>query len=243
MSAESSGTLIVMFSLRRFVDLRGATGKLLVGLAVTLAVLAALTLVAPGLSWTLRGLAAWCGGVGTYLALAWRLMLWADADRTRRHCRREDESRGAIDMLLLAASAASVAAVALALRDADAARGASRAVAVGIPILAVVLSWLLTHTLYALHYARLFYVNNDDPDGPPVGGFDFHNDGDAMPDYWDFVYVALAVACTFGLTDTEATNNAVRRTITKHALLAFVFATVVFALALNVISTLLSGNS
>ena len=226
--------------LRRFVDLRGATGKLLVGLAVALTVLVVLTLVAPGLSWTLRGLAAWCGGVGAYLVLAWRLMLRADAEATRRHCRREDESRGAIDALLLAASAASVAAVAMALRDTDAARGTSPAVAVGVPMLAVVLSWLLTHTLYALHYARLFYVNDDDPDGPPVGGFDFHNDGDALPDYWDFIYVALAVACTFGLTDTEATNRAVRRTITKHALLAFTFATVVFALVINVITSLLS---
>ena len=200
-------------------------------------------LAAPGRwSWTLRALAGWAAGAAIYLAIAWWHMLRADADDTRRRCRRDDAYRGAVDTLLLLASLASVGAVCVALRDSSGGGGWAHLVGVGIPIAAVVVAWLLVHTLYAMHYARLFYQNDDDPDGPSSGGFKMHEQSNEEPDYRDFLYVAFAIACTFGVTDTELTSKPARRSVAKHALLSFALATIVLALAVNVLTNLLSGD-
>ena len=218
--------------------LHGSTVRLAIAITVAIATTAALP---GGWSWVLRSLGGWSAGMLVYLAIAWRMMLCADADTTRRYCRTEDQNRGMIDMLLLLVSGASIVAVCVALREASTPGGPGKIVSVGVPIVAAVLAWLLVHTIYALHYARLFYHNDEDPDGPPTGGFDLHQD-DAEPDYRDFLYIALAVACTFGVTDTELTSKPVRRTVMWHALLAFAFATIVLALAVNVITNLLSSG-
>ena len=191
-------------------------------------------------SWTLRALAAWSVGATVYLAIAWSHIFRADPDTTRCRCRRDDAYRGTVDALLLAASLASVGAVCLALSDSHPDGGSGSVVGVGIPILSVVLAWLLVHTLYAMHYARLFYQSDDDPNGPPRGGFDLHEADGGPPDYRDFLYIAIAVACTFGVTDTELTSKRARRAVAKHSLLSFAFATIVLALAVNVVTNLLS---
>lgn len=215
----------------------GSAGRLLAALIAAGIVVA----VAPGgWGWMLRSLAGWSVGTAVYLLVAWRQIMRASPDDTRRRCRRDDAYRGTVDTLLLVASVASVAAVCLALKDSDDVGGPGKIIAVGIPIVSVVLAWLLVHTLYALHYARLYYINDEDPDGPPTGGFEMHEDDETQPDYRDFLYISLAIACTFGVTDTELTSKAVRRTVAKHSLLSFAFATIVLALAVNVITNLLS---
>ncbi len=166
----------------------------------------------------------------------------ASPAETRKRCRRDDAYRGTIDTLLLFVSVASVGAVCLALQESSGGGGPDKIFSVGIPILGAVLGWLLVHTLFAMHYARLFYNNDEDPDGPPAGGIDMHLEGDEEPDYRDFLYIAIAVACTFGVIDTELTSKVLRRTVTHHALLSFAFATIILALAVNVLTNLLSNG-
>lgn len=220
---------------RKFIT--GSAGRLGTGLIVGAITVA----VVPGRwGWTLRPLAGWSAGAGIYLAVAWWVMMRSNPAETHKRCRRDDAYRGAIDTLLLFASVASVGAVCLALRESSGGDGPDKIFSVGIPILGAMLAWLLVHTLFAMHYARLFYQNDEDPDGPPAGGIDMHLTGDEQPDYRDFLYIAIAVACTFGVTDTELTSKVLRRTVTHHALLSFAFATIVLALAVNVLTNLLS---
>ena len=215
----------------------GPTGRVLWG--VLLAGVTA-AIVPPRLAWPLHALSAWCVLALTYIAFAWWVMLPADPDQTRGRSRTQDDNRPVIDLLLLIASVVSLVAVGMALRQGDQPDSAPKYLGVGIPMLSVVLSWLLLHTLYALHYARLYYYNDEDPDGPPAGGFDTH--GDDEPDYRDFLYVAFGVACTFGVTDTELTTKPVRRAVTRHSILSFAFGTIILALAVNVLTNLLSGG-
>lgn len=190
-----------------------------------------------GHSLTVRCLVAWCAGAGTCLVLIYRVIRNADANATRRRCSQEDPGRGAIDAILLVASAASLAAVFYALRETGQAKTFQTYAVTAIALTAAVLSWLLTHTIYAVHYARLYY---HDDNGEPMGGLDFHCD--EPPDYLDFVYYAFCVACTFGTTDVELNNHHMRRTTTKHTLLSFAYGTVTLALVVNVVASLLSGN-
>lgn len=183
----------------------------------------------------LRGLSAWNGAVAVYLSLAWRTIITCDATRTRQVSRQEDEHRSIIDTLLLCASFVSLGGVLRALTHAGQAKDALAMHLTLAAIATVVLSWVLMHTIYAFHYARLYY------DGPGSGhGVDFHSD--EPPDYLDFCYLSFAVGTTFGATDSEIGGRPIRRTILKHGVLSFTFATVVVALAISVVSDLLAGS-
>ncbi len=182
----------------------------------------------------LRGLIAWNGAVICFLVLAWRTILTCDAARTAQLSRREDEYRSIIDSLLLLASVASIGGVLQALSQANSSKDALAAHLTLAAIATVVLSWALIHTVCAFHYARLYYEG-----GNEGSGVNFH--GDEPPDYLDFCYLSFAVGTTFGATDSEIGGRKIRRTILKHGVLSFTFATVVVALALSVVSSLLGG--
>lgn len=98
---------------------------------------------------------------------------------------------------------------------------------VAASVASVVISWVLMHTAYAMHYAYLYYRS------ATPGGLDFPGDDD--PAALDFTYFAVMVATTFGTTDVTIVTRRFRRVVTGHALLAFVFNTGVLALTLTVL--------
>lgn len=53
--------------------------------------------------------------------------------------------------------------------------------------------------------------------------FDFHQSD--PPQWSDYVYFAVMVSTTFGTTDVDIRSSAIRRTVTVHGILAFVFNT------------------
>ena len=209
---------------------RASKSRLWIALGFALLLLLILPHRWPG---ELRALGAWNGAVVCFLALAWRTILACDAARTRKLSRREDEHRSTIDTVLVAASFVSLGGVLQALAHASSAKDALATQLTLASVVTVVLSWALIHTTYAFHYARLYYEGAG-------GGIDFH--GDEPPDYLDFCYLSFAVGTTFGATDSEIGGRAIRRTILKHGVLSFAFATIIVALSLNVISSVLGGS-
>ena len=217
-------------------ELRSRLISARVRLRVQLAVTLITFLVQPRtLPLSLRSLVAWSGGAACFLGLALWLVMSADANATRRHCSQQDDNWAVFDILLLCASVASLAGVIAALIAANSAQGFLAFALTGTAILAVVLSWCLTHILFTFHYARLFYH------GGRMGGIDFHSD--EPPDYRDFLYVAVTIGVTFGVSDSDLTTHQLRRAVTGHSLLSFLFGTVIIALSLNVITNLLSPGS
>jgi len=213
---------------------QGARRRLILA-GIVMAVVAAMPPY--GYSLTLRALIAWSAGVSVYLLLVWRLMLRADAAQTRDFSVRDDPARWAIDLILILASLASLVGVFFALIEAGRAQSAGTYAETGLAILSAALAWVLTHTVYAMHYARLYY---HDDEGEPAGGMDFHCD--AAPDYRDFCYYAFAVATTFGATDVVLTSRHMRHTTMVHSLIAFVLATINLSLALNVVTSLMAAR-
>ena len=115
---------------------------------------------------------------------------------------------------------------------------AAPAVRVILACLAVVASWLLVHTTFAIHYAHFYY---GDPDGKgPLeerGGLQFP--GDAPPDYWDFMYYSYVVGMTCQVSDVQVTLHHMRRLTLIHGVLSFFFNTGVLALAINILAGVL----
>ncbi|MCU1394450.1 MAG: hypothetical protein JWM34_2878 [Ilumatobacteraceae bacterium] len=193
------------------------------GLVVTLVVE---VLHAP---WQLFVLAGWDAAALVMAGSIWIFAAVLDGAATRAAARREDLSSVSDDLFILAASVVSLAGVIVTLVAANHHHGALKATMIAVAIATVALSWTLVHTLFTLRYARLFY-------GDPEGGIDFGEDLD--PDYRDFAYVAFTVGMTFQVSDTNITARAVRRTITRQALLGYVFGTVIIGVTINVVGGL-----
>ncbi|MCW3158509.1 DUF1345 domain-containing protein [Micropruina sonneratiae] len=167
----------------------------------------------------------------TLTFVGWTLLviLRFDADATREHATTEDPSHGASALILTAASVASVAGVGILLAGTRSGGSVSDAF---LGAGGVVASWVLVHTLYTVHYARLYYA---DPSATPV---DFSGD---QPDYHDFAYLAFTLGMTYQVSDTTLRTRAVRRAVLRHALLSYLLGAVVLACTVNVVVQLAAG--
>ena len=185
-----------------------------------------------GTSWAYAPVAGWDGAAGFFVLSVWLSVSRFSPDETRVHATREDNSRVAASLLLLSASVASLVGTGFDLVKAEHAVTGGRVILTVAGILTVALSWAGVHTVFALRYAHEYYT-------PPVGGIDFKT-RDEVPDYRDFAYVAFTVGMTFQVSDTDIQARAMRRTVLRHALLAYLFGAVILAVVVNVIATLLN---
>ncbi len=181
-------------------------------------------------AWQAAVLVAWTTAAAVVLAWNLRIIWPADAAETRQLAARVDDSRATADVTLLTSAVGSLAAVGLVLIKASRAAGIAKAGYVSLAVATVFVSWALVHLVYVLRYADLYYAEG--------GGVDFNTDSD--PDFHDFAYLALTVGMTFQVSDTNISSRAIRRTVTRHALLSYLFGAVVIAMAINIVAGLLN---
>ena len=175
-----------------------------------------------------RVLFGWDIGVGLYLVLAFRVMATADIDGMRRQAARQDEGRIAVLLLTATAALASLGAIIAELG------GANKAPAhLGLAAITILLSWMFTHTIFALHYAYEYYDENN----RRGGGLNFP--GDEPPDYWDFLYFSLVIGMTSQVSDVAVTSNRIRRMVAGHGVVSFVFNATLLALTVNIAASLI----
>ena len=204
----------------------GAGVRILVAGALGLLVFATMMALAP---WQVAFLAGW--DTTSAVVVAWVVLLTAgkDAGETAMLAMREDDSRAAADLVRVSSSVVSLAGVALGLGKASQmSRSGGMAVTI-LAVVTVVLSWAAVHVVFMLRYADIYYAEG--------GGIDF-NEG-SEPDYRDFAYLALTIGMTYQVSDTGLTSRTMRRAVTRHALLSYLFGTVVVAVTINVVAGLL----
>jgi len=172
----------------------------------------------------------WVTASGGYVLWVWITVGRFGPGETRQHATREDPGRAVGDVLLLAASVASLGAVALLLVRAHQLNGVAQDAVATLALLTVASSWALIHTRYALRYARVFYSS-------PVGGIDFNNP-EEDPRYVDFAYLAFDLGQTFQVSDTNLRTSQLRGIVLRHTLLSYVFSTVILATVINLVASL-----
>jgi uncharacterized membrane protein len=173
---------------------------------------------------------------GVFLLSLWPLLQASDAADMRRHAEHNDTNR----VLLLAIGVAVSLVILVAVFSELVEKGHPKPFAISLIIATLVLSWLFSNMVYALHYAHVFYVQSDtDGDGTreDSGGIDFPKTEE--PNYWDFIYFSFTLGMTFQTSDTDITTSRMRRIVTAHCLAAFVFNLGVLAFTIN---TLGGGN-
>jgi uncharacterized membrane protein len=175
-------------------------------------------------------LLGWDIAVLIYLAWTWSAVQGLDPGVTAQLAKREDPSTAVADLVVIGAGTAMLAAVGFALVKAAHATGGTKAYLIALGLLSVVLSWTVVHTVFALRYARAYYSE-------PVGGIEFNED--EPPNYIDFAYYSFVIGMTFQVADTNITARAIRRATLHHALLSYLFGSVLLGLVINVVATLL----
>jgi uncharacterized membrane protein len=234
----------------RLTHLRHSRPRLLVSLLVG----AVLYVVLPrDLSAPIRFIIAWDLGIVLFLALVLGLVAGSTPEKVRFRAQLEDEKAWVILVLVVGAAMASMIAIGIVLHQAKDQQGWLSTVAIGLAGLTILLSWLMAHTMFALHFAHAYYgdgpdtdepddASGEDPDGQGgirdvAGGLDFPGKED--PDYWDFLYFAFVVGMTCQVSDVQVTSHRMRRLTLGHGLIAFLFNTVVLALCINLLASLL----
>jgi uncharacterized membrane protein len=182
--------------------------------------------VSMAMEWQYGLLIGWMTAAAVFVA--WMLTtIWPmDAPSTARHAVREDTGRALTDVMVVLAAVASLVAEALLLNVDDAGgRDLHAALSVG----SVALAWASVHTMFTTRYARLYY-------GGPDGGIEF-NEPDP-PKYSDFAYLAFTIGMTFQVSDTNLKTKELRATALRHALLSYLFGTVIIASMINLVAGL-----
>jgi len=185
-------------------------------------------------------LMTWSAFALTVIILDWLIVFMAHPREIRKVANLGDSSRTLIFIFVIFASLASLVAILFLLKSS---KNLSEVEVTGHVLLsmgAVVISWWLVHTLFALRYAHLYY--STDPDGAgkkPMGGLQFPAD-EKEPDYLDFIYFSFVLGTTFQVSDVEISSRRIRRIALVHGLIAFAFNTAILSLSINVVSGLVS---
>ena len=165
-----------------------------------------------------------------FLVSLWPLFKSGGADQMRKRSQSNDANRAGLlgitglTMIVILVSVAKEL------------QGKSNLLAIALVVATLALAWLFSNTVYALHYAHLYYADGDE--GKDMGGLDFPDC--AEPDYWDFVYFSFTLGMTFQTSDVDIASRRLRKIATGQCLAAFVFNLGVLAFTINVLG---SGGS
>jgi uncharacterized membrane protein len=183
--------------------------------------------------WATRLLCLWDVVMICFLGLTWRAMFRATPEMTCKSALQEDEGRLAILSLITIAACISVLAIGFIPHE----KGVINLVLIlrlGVAISTIIGSWLLVHTIFAQHYARIYYQGDKTLSERKLSGLDFP--GEMEPDYWDFLYFSFIIGMTGQVSDVNVTSRQMRRLSLLQGILAFFFNTTILAISINIIA-------
>ena len=181
-------------------------------------------------------LAGWNAVAIAYLILVAVMIASGTSATMRQRAAAEDQGRWAILAVLAAGSFFSLVGLLFIQTPAKSAPGGEELFDLIFVGGTIVLSWLMLHTIFALHYAHDYYGPATDADGL-MRGLDFPSDD--APDYWDFLYFSFVVGMTCQVSDVQVTRRGLRRLTLVHGIVSFFFNTFILALTINIIAGML----
>jgi hypothetical protein len=128
---------------------------------------------------------------------------------------------GAVLAASLTAAIAAMAAVAWFLASKSGRMGPAE---VTLALVAIALSWVFVHLLFAVRYAHEYWQAG--------GGLEFPGGG--VPEFSDFLYFGFTIGMTFQTSDVAVSSSLMRQLTLVHALVSFLFNVVILAAAVNV---------
>ncbi|MDB5394862.1 MAG: hypothetical protein JWM91_2368 [Rhodospirillales bacterium] len=184
-----------------------------------------------------RAIWGWDSAILVLIGWIIAMMARSTEDHMRRRAARQDMGRSIILLAIVAGSLFSMLALAYIQKTIKASPGDEPVFYLVTIIGTIVLSWLLVHTVFTLHYAHAYYgpsEDDEDEDGL-VGGLEFPSE--TKPDYWDFMYFSYVVGMTCQVSDVQVSGRDIRRLTLIHGVVSFFFNTIILALTINIIAS------
>lgn len=196
----------------------------------------ALGMIYGRLPWITQAVIVWISYACTILSLTWTTILQAHPAEIRKVIRLQDSSRIAIFIFVVLAALISLFAVMYLINSIEGESPGKLIEHIILALLSISCAWFLVHTLFTIHYAHIYYCD-DDNGGKVAGGLAFPEDD--IPDYLDFAYFSFVIGMTSQVSDVQITSKPMRRLALVHGLLAFLFNALIVALTINTVSGLL----
>jgi uncharacterized membrane protein len=161
-----------------------------------------------------------------FLASCWNILAISDPREIERIARLNDGNRS-----VLLGVTAIVTAVLLIAVAAETVGGNPQPLTKWLIVMTLIVAWLFSNTVYALHYAHMAYIE------PPKGCAGFRFPGTPEPVYWDFIYFAFTCGIAFATSDVEVTDQRIRKVVAFQCLAAFAFNIGVLAFTVNLLAS------
>ncbi len=182
----------------------------------------------PRLDWGRGTMAAFDAAAAVFLIAILPLLRKGDAKSMRRSAQDNDANRTGLLVITGVTMVVILVSVAKELQAKD----QHDMWSIALVIATLILSWLFSNIIYALHYAHLFY-SDCDGDGKDRGGLDIPDCPE--PDYWDFIYFSFTLGMTFQTSDIDISSRTMRLVSLGQCLAAFVFNLGILAFTINTI--------
>lgn len=180
--------------------------------------------------WETGLLSGWLTSCLVYLVIVWWGVGRLDAAQTRLRASSLDPGSTALYALIVAISWVSLVGVLLVTDSVKTHLGFDRWLHIGLALATLAATWLLIQTVFALRYARRYYMEN-------TRGLVFP--GEAAPTYLDFAYFAAVIGMTSQVADVGVAHPAMRRLVLLHGLVSFGYNLMVLALTFNLVASAL----
>lgn len=167
------------------------------------------------------------------LAVGW-LIGHAGPQDVRHHAAEVDPSWQISLGMAIAALAASVGSIFFLLAGMKGLPDAERWPRALAAVVTIATAWVSLHTLYALHYAHLYYAHG----GDSTTGSGISFPGTLQPTFGDFFYFSFTIGATSQTSDVAITTSRVRKSVVIHSCLSFAFNTTLLALTINLAASL-----
>ena len=171
-----------------------------------------------------------------YIITSWIIFFGQQPEQIQTLSKREDGSRLYVFSLIIVSSFASLLMVLLLMLSQNT-KATPQPVFIPVAIGGILFSWIMVHTIFAFHYAHLYYGDDTNDSTKHTEGLDFP--GNKKPDYLDFAYFSFVVGMTFQVSDVAVTSKSIRQLVLLHGLLSFGLNTFVVALTINLVAGLL----
>ena len=175
---------------------------------------------------------AWDSGVTVLLALIATMIWRSGPNETVRRAQKEEATNIVILLATILTVAGALVAITYGMPEGESMSQGQRVFYIGESVAGVILAWLLTHIMYSLHYAKLYYDETGVDANSFRKGLAFPGNQDVV-DYWDFVYYSFTIAMCFQTSDVTVTSPDMRRMTIFHAVVSYFFALAILGLLLN----------